>query len=94
MCCNTFLPLTLLDTDDHSLTIDIGNLQADRFRDAQSGGVAGRQDRAMLDAPHTGQKLQHFFLSQDDRQLLRFFGCWNYFFQVPISMERDFVEEA
>src|ERR1700676_1918735 len=89
-----FLPLTLLDTHHHSLTIDIGNLQADRLRDAKSGGVAGRQDRAMLDAPHTGQKLQNFFLSQDYRQLLRFFGCWNYFFQVPSPMERDFVEEA
>jgi hypothetical protein len=76
----TFLPFTLLDMDDHSLTIDIGDLQADSLRDAQSGGIAGRQDRAMLDAPHTGQKLQNFFLSQDNRQLLRFFGRWNYFF--------------
>ena len=58
-----FLSLTLLDTDDHSLTIDIGNLKADRLRDAQSGSVASRQDGAMLDAPHTGQKLQNFFLS-------------------------------
>jgi hypothetical protein len=64
-------------TSQHSLTIDIGDLQADRLRDAQPGGVAGRQDRAMLDAPHTGQKLQKFFLSQDNQQLLRFFGCWN-----------------
>src|ERR1700739_4109301 len=45
-------------------------------------------------APHTGQKLQNFFLSQDHRQLLRFFGCWNYFFQVPSPMERDFVKET
>ena len=73
MCCNTFLPLAELNSDEHSLTVDIGDLQADRLRDAQSGGVAGRQDRAMLDAPHTGQKLQNFFLSQDNRQLLRFF---------------------
>ena len=94
MCCATFLSLPLLNSDEHSLTIDIGDLQADRLRDAQSGGVAGRQDRAMLDAPHTGQKLPNFFLSQDNRQLLRFFGCRNYFFQVPIPMERDFVEEA
>src|SRR5271165_4658904 len=73
---------------------DFEELQADRLRDAQSGGVAGRQDRAMLDAPHTGQKLQNFFLSQDHRQLLRFFGRWNYFFQVPSPMERDFIEET
>jgi len=29
------------------------DLQADRLRDAQSGSVAGRKDRAMLDTPHT-----------------------------------------
>ena len=49
----TFLSFALLDSDEHSLTVDIGDLQADRLRDAQSGGVAGRQDRAMLDIPHT-----------------------------------------
>src|SRR6478752_4724920 len=48
-----FAPFTLLDSDDHSLTIDIRDLQADRLRDAQSGSVAGRKDRAMLDIPHT-----------------------------------------
>ena len=48
---------TLLDTDEHSLTIDIGDLQADRLRDAQSGRVAGRQNGAMLDIAHTAQKL-------------------------------------
>ena len=89
-----FGTFTLSDSDEHSLAVDIGDLQADRLRDAQSGGVAGRQDRAMLDAPHTGQKLQNFFLSQDHRQLLRFFGRWNYFFQVPSPMERDFIEET
>ena len=53
MWSNTSLPFTLLDSDDHSLTIDIRDLQADRLRDAQSGSVAGRKDRAMLDIPHT-----------------------------------------
>ena len=43
-------PFTLFDSDDHSLAIDIGDLQADRLRDAQSCSVAGRQDGAMLDA--------------------------------------------
>ena len=86
--------LTLLDTDEHSLTVDIGDLQADRLRDAQSGGVAGGQDRAMLETPDTGQKLQNFLRTQDNRQLLRFLGRWNYFCQVPILVERDFVEET
>ena len=50
MWCTTFLPLTLFDSNNHSLTIDIGDLQADRLRDAQPSGVADRQDRAMLEA--------------------------------------------
>src|SRR5260370_41641613 len=53
MLSTTFAPFTLFDSDDHSLTVDIRDLQADRLRDAQSGSVAGRKDRAMLDTPHT-----------------------------------------
>src|SRR5260370_7804043 len=67
-----FGTFTLLDSDEHSLTVDIGDLQADRLRDAQSGGVAGRQDRAMLDAPHTGQNIHTFFLTNYPLHLLRF----------------------
>jgi hypothetical protein len=48
----------------------------------------------MLETPHTGQKLQNFLRTQDNRQLLRFLGRWNYFCQVPILVERDFVEET
>jgi len=90
----TFAPFTLFDSDDHSLTIDIRDLQADRLRDAQSGRVAGRKDRAMLDTPHTAQKPQNFFRTQDDRQLLRLLGRWHNFFKLPILMERYFVEET
>ena len=45
-------PFALFDSDNHSLTIDIGDLQADSLGDAQSGSVADRQDRSMLDTPH------------------------------------------
>ena len=50
MCCNTFLSLALFDSNDHSLAVDIGDLQADSLGDAQPGSVADRQDRAMLEA--------------------------------------------
>ena len=50
MLSTTFLPLALFHSNDHSLTIDIGHLQADSLGDAQSSRVADRQDRAMLDA--------------------------------------------
>src|SRR5438128_1712128 len=42
-----FLPLSLLDADDHSLTINVARLQLDRLRDSQSRRVAGCQDRAV-----------------------------------------------
>ena len=44
-----FLSLALFDTDDHALAVDVGGLQADGLGDAQAGGVAGGQDRAMLE---------------------------------------------
>ena len=64
------------------------------LRDAQSGSVAGRQDGAMLDALHAAQKLQDLFGTQDNRQLLRLLGRRDDFFQAPILMKRDFVEET
>ena len=50
MLSTTFLPFALFDSNDHSFAIDIGNFQAGSLRNAQSRSVAGRQDRAMLDA--------------------------------------------
>jgi hypothetical protein len=46
-------PFALLDSNDHPFVIDIGDFQADSLGDAQSGSVANRQDRAMLDALDT-----------------------------------------
>jgi hypothetical protein len=34
----------------------------------------------MLDIPHTTQKLENFFWTQDNRQLLGLLGRWNNFF--------------
>ncbi len=87
-------PFALFDSDDHSLTIDIGDLQTHSLGDAQSGSVADRQDRSMLEAAHTTQKLQNFFRTQHNRQLLGRLGRWNNFFQAPILTKYDFVEKA
>src|SRR5258706_16127612 len=54
------LPFALFDSDDHALTIDIGDLQADSLRNAQSCSLAVSEDRAMLDTPHRTQKPQNF----------------------------------
>ena len=89
-----FLSFALLDSNDHSLTVDIGGFQADGLGDAQPGGVAGRQDRAMLELCTQLKKLQDFFRTQDNRQLLRLLGRRDDFFQGPVLMKRDFVEET
>ena len=62
-----FLPLALLDTDDHTLAIDIGGFQADSLGDTQAGGVAGGQDRAMLGARNAAQELERFLRTENDR---------------------------
>jgi hypothetical protein len=90
----TFLPFALFDSNDHSLAVDVGDFQADSLRDAQPGSVTGRQNGAMLDALYAAQELQDLLRTQDDRQLLRLLRRRDNFFQAPILMQRDFVEEA
>ena len=78
MLSTTFASIALLDSDNHSFAIDIGDFQTDSFRDAQPSRVADGQNRAMLAIPHTAQKLQNFFRTQDDRQLLGHLGLQNF----------------
>lgn len=42
-----FEALPLLDADHHPAAVDIGGSQVERVRDAQAGGIAGRQDGAV-----------------------------------------------
>jgi len=89
-----FLPFALFDPDHHALAVNVTRLQADGFRDPKTRRIARSQNRAVLDVFDAVQKLQHFFWAQNDRQCLGLFGCWNDVFDIPASMERDFVEEA
>jgi hypothetical protein len=50
------LTLALFNANHHSVTVDISGLQLNRFRDAQSCGVARGQDGSMLDTAHTPRK--------------------------------------
>lgn len=53
------LALTLLDTDDHSLAVDIRGLQLHRFRNAQTGGIARRQDGVVFEIGHAAEKVPY-----------------------------------
>ena len=61
------LAFPLLDADHHPATVDIGGSEMDGFRDAQAGGVAGRQDRAVLGGVHAVEKLDDFGGAEHDR---------------------------
>ena len=68
--------------------------EADGFGDPQAGGVAGRQDRAMLEAGLRREKLHHLFGAEHDRQGLRLLGRRDDVVEAPILLQRDSVEKA
>ena len=89
-----FLSLAQFHMYDHPLTVDIIRLQVDRFGDAQSGGVTGGQDRAMLQAADAIEKVKNLLRAEDHGKLLRLLGRRNDFLNKPLSFERDLIEEA
>src|ERR1700724_4700605 len=90
----TFLSFALFDSDHHALAINISGFKTDCLRDAQPSGVAGRQDGAMFETFYAGQKLQDFFRTQNNGQLLGLLGSRDDFFHGPIPMKSDFVQET
>ena len=52
-----FEALPFLEADHHPVAIDIGGSQVDRFRDAQAGGIAGRQDCVVLGSLDAGESV-------------------------------------
>ena len=77
------LAFTLIDADDHALAIDVGCFQTHCLRDAQAGSVASGQDRAVLRATDTSEKLQGLFGAQYNRQSLRLLRRRDDFLECP-----------
>ncbi len=69
------LTFALFDTDDHALTVDIGRLQTDGLGDAETGGVASRQNRPMFGAAHAAQKVEDLLGLRTTGSLWGFFGA-------------------
>jgi len=65
-----FLTLALLDAEDHPLAVDRRDGEVNGFRDAEAGGVAGREDGVMLGRLHRVEKLDHFGGAEHHRQAL------------------------
>ena len=89
-----FAPFALGHPHHHPLVVERAGLQANGFRDAQTGSVAGRQDRLVFDVFNAAEKMQHLRSAKNDRQLLGLFGSGDARFKVPPFLEGDIVEEA
>ena len=61
-----FTAFAELHADNHPPAVNAGGLQADGFRNAQTCGVAGGQDHAMLGVSHAVKEMHNFFRAQDD----------------------------
>jgi hypothetical protein len=79
--------LALGHPDHHPLVVERAGLQANRFGNAQAGGVAGRQDRLVFDVFDAAEKMEDLRSTENDRQLLGLLGSRDVRFQVPASLE-------
>ena len=85
--------LALVDTQHHAGAVDVGGPQRNGFRDAQTAGIDGDEDGAVLGAGHAGQEVNDLRGAEHDGQLQRPFGHRDVVV-VPGSTQRYLVEEA
>jgi hypothetical protein len=88
-----FVPLSLVNPNDHALAIDRGGLEADGFGDSQTGRVTDGQKDAVFKIIHRAQKARDFVLAQNDRKLFRLTACGNIVLNSPRSFESNGVEK-
>jgi len=62
------VPRAVPDVQDHPPTIDVANLEVQRFADPQPGRVAGGQDDAVLLIHHRTEKAHHLLGAEHDGQ--------------------------
>src|SRR5215831_19060503 len=68
------LALALLDPDEHSVTIDIGELERYDLRGSQAGGISQVQDRSVLDVRRRGEQPTDLLRAQNNGQGARLAG--------------------
>ena len=87
------LAFPLPDAEHHARTIDIGDLEVTEFRDAQAGGIEGRENGTGFEAAGSLEQGRHFGLTQDRREGLRPLGLRDIGEHVGLA-ERHVVEKA
>src|SRR5580704_15489943 len=85
--------LSLADTDDLPLAVDIGHQQVDDLGNPQAGRIDGHEDRAMFEVAGDCKDRRYFGGAQDDRQLL-FVSRVRDMFDHPVSVQCVVIEET
>src|SRR6201987_5034977 len=89
----TFTVFALVHTDDHTLAVDIGDLQVYDLGNTQPGRVGGHQDGALLETGDRSEEGGDLLQAENDRQSDRLPGPRKVLV-APGSFERHAVEEA
>lgn len=88
-----FAAFPALDVDDHSPTVNIGDLQSGQLSAPHSGGIERHQQNAMKGIESQVNKLADFFRAQDDGETLHFLRIWR-LGDAPRPSQRLDVEES
>src|ERR1019366_6005823 len=87
-------PFTLLNTDDHPLSVDGDRFQVNGLADPQASGIAGRQDRPVLDVQNAAEKMHNLRRAENNRQMLRVLGSRDNIVKVPRPPESRAIQKA
>src|SRR6516165_9604806 len=58
--------LTLTDSDDHALAVDVADLEGSGLGDPQVRGISGHEDGALLEIADGRKETSHFFRTEHD----------------------------
>jgi len=87
------IPFTGADVQEHALRIDVADLQAKPFPQAQAAGVNGAQTDPMIQRGNSGQDPAHFGGGEHDRQFELGIGPSQFQFVRPGPAEGLFPKE-
>ena len=85
--------LAAADVEEHALGINVADLQAQAFAQAQAAGIDGDQADAMIQGGDGGQDAAHFRGGEDDGQFELGIGADQFQLVRPRAMESFFPEE-
>jgi len=86
-------PLAAVNMDEHTVTVDISDLQVQRLLEAQAAGVDGEEECLVVGGVHTGKDAGDLILGEDGGER---FGalCSEIAKDIPIALQDILEEEA